>query len=87
MKGIPYETQLEKTLQEMREENGGQIHTLDNHITTETDMEMDEVLCVAEDDLQTYNEAKQAHDVEKWETSYDDELKSMHRHNVWTLVP
>ena len=34
----------------MREENGEQIHTLDDHITAATDMEMDEVLCVAEDD-------------------------------------
>ena len=71
----------------MRRENGEQIHTLDDHITAATDTEMDEVLCVSEDDPRNYNEAKQAHDAEKWETGYDDELKSMHHHNVWTLVP
>ena len=62
-------------------------HMLDNHITVATDAEVNETLGVVEDDPQNYHEAKQAYDTEKWETSYDDKLRSIQRHNVWTLMP
>ena len=86
MKGIPHE--LEKTIREMRERvDENRAHMLDDHITVATYAEVNETLGVAEDDPRNYHEAKQTYDTEKWETSYDDELRSIRRHNVWTLVP
>ena len=64
-----------------------QAYTLNDHVTVTTDMEIDEALSVAEDDLQNYQEATRAHDADKWEKSYDDELKSIQHHNVWVLIP
>ena len=52
-----------------------------------TDKEVNEMLGVAEDDPQNYQEATQAYDAAEWETSYDDELESMKHHGVWTLIP
>ena len=64
-----------------------QAHMLDDHITVVTDAEVNETLGVAEDDTWSYHKAKQAYDVEKWETSYSNELRSIQCHNVWTLMP
>ena len=49
--------------------------------------ETDDFLGLAEDDPHTYREEAQAYDASEWEASYDDELKSMKQHKVWTLVP
>ena len=54
-----------------------QAHMLDDHITVATDTEVNGTLGVAEDDPWNYHEAKQAYDAEKWETSYDDKLRSI----------
>ena len=64
-----------------------QAHMLDDHITVVTNAEVNETLGVVEDDPQNYQEAKQAYDAEKWETSYNDRLRSIQCHNVWTLMP
>ena len=78
MKGIPHESHLEKTIREMRERvDENRAHMLDDHITVATNAEINETLGVAEDDPWNYREAKQAYDVEKWEMSYDDELRSI----------
>ena len=69
MKGVTYETHLEKTLKTMH-------RTQDNS----------DVLGIADDDP-TYKEAMQAHDASEWDASYDDEIKSMKQHKVWTLLP
>ena len=59
MKGIPHETHLEKTIQEMRERvDDNQAHMLDDHITVATDVESNETLGMAEDDPRNYHEAK-----------------------------
>ena len=55
---------------------------LDNHITVATNVEVNEILGVAENDPQNYHEVKQAYDVEKWEMSYDNKLRSIQCHNV-----
>ena len=52
-----------------------------------SDMEVKNILGIAEDDPQNYKEATKAYDAEKWEKSYDEEIESMHCHNVWKLIP
>ena len=53
MKGVVHETNLERTLREMRETTGQLAHILDDQIMVVTDTEINEVLGVAEDDPKT----------------------------------
>ena len=59
----------------------------DGNETVAGDTEMDNLLGLAEDDPWMYQEAMQAYDVSDWETSYNDELRSMKQHGVWMLIP
>lgn len=87
MKGLPGKTQLKRMLQEMRgRTNEDGIYMLHDHMTVATNMEVDETLGIMEDDPQNYCEARQVYDAEKWKKSYDDELRSIYCHNVWTLM-
>ena len=91
MRGIPHETLLEKTTREMREKRarlaGDMANALEDTTPVVTDKEVNEMLGVTEDDPRNYREATQAYDAAEWETSYDDELESMKRHGVCTLIP
>ena len=85
MKGVAHVTNLERTLWEMREtheQHNDLAHILDDRIMDVSDMEVNDVLGIAEDDLQNYKEPKKAYDPNNWEKSYDDEIESMHHHNV-----
>jgi Reverse transcriptase (RNA-dependent DNA polymerase) len=88
MRNIPYETHLERAKRTMhgpQEEN--LVCQSDGNEIVARDTEVDDFLGLAEDDPRTYREATQAYDASDWETSYDDELKSMKQHRVWTLIP
>ena len=50
MNGVVHETNLERTLREMRETTGQHAHILNDQIMVVKDMEINEVLGVAEDD-------------------------------------
>ena len=86
MRNVPYETHLERAKCTMHgPQEGNFICHSDNNMTSNT--ETDDFLGLAEDDPHTYREEAQAYDASEWEASYDDELKSMKQHKVWTLVP
>jgi len=47
----------------------------------------DILLSAAEDDPKTYKQAMHCTDADAWDCGYDEEMASLKKHNVWTLVP
>ena len=89
MRGLPYESNLEQTIREMRERSAR--HSGPNQMLVLTDTKRNEdvntFFGVADDDPRTYKQAMEAYDADYWNDGYDQEIDSMHRHGVWTLVP
>ena len=70
MKGVPHVTNLENKLWEMKEtheHHNDHTHILDDEIMMASDMEVNNILGIAEDDPQNYKDATKVYDADKWE--------------------
>jgi transposase InsO family protein len=91
MRGLSYESVMDKTLREMHESKvqsrGGA--PLDNEEVGVFVAKSEEEWCyVGEmDDPRTYREILQRSDAPQWEKSMTEEMNSLAKHGVWQLVP
>ena len=93
MRGVTYETLLERAKREIREmpNRRPEIKNIDSisedmFAATAADTEISS-LDVRDDDPRTYKQASKAYDAEHWDEGYDNEMDSLRQHGVWTLVP
>ena len=92
MRGVTRETLLERAKREIREMSNRQLETtnidsLSEDVFAATDAKINASPGITDTDPRTYKQAIEAYDASHWDKGYDDEINSLNRHGVWTLVP
>jgi Reverse transcriptase (RNA-dependent DNA polymerase) len=92
MRSLPHTTRLTRTLQEMQETHQRCLHDDERASATESALstnsqDLSDLVFLAGDNPRTYKEVKRVYDADQWDESYDDEMNTIRKHKVWTLVP
>ncbi|HEV7737689.1 MAG TPA: reverse transcriptase domain-containing protein, partial [Chlamydiales bacterium] len=79
---IPEDDQRENTINEEEDDEQGYVALLDDE-----EEEEEECYGSTEEGASSWREAAASDEAEQWQAAYREEMESLKKHNVWTLIP